>query len=340
MLAYLLILIVAAVSGQQAQTILQQSSGWCSPNIANVAGNVTVNCKGVDPRALRRLNAELKRKNLQVADATRNADEWTVRYKELETRLSAAADDGILSRQAEKYLHEGQLEKAGAILDQILAREEKQIAQTAANHYNRGLIFELEFLPLQALPHLEKAYQYRPENVKYNEEYAVALLDQNDFTRAEPVLLAAVAEARQLAKANPDASKPDLAKSLNNLGFGYYRRIGQTEKAEEELCEALDIYIQLADTNPLKYKRNVAETLNNLGILYSDLQQFTAAEESYQKALDTLGQLPDARGIIDQLDVAKIYNNLGNLYRDTHKMKKAETAYLKALYIYQQLMAL
>jgi hypothetical protein len=38
----------------------------------------------------------------------------------------------VLSRQAEEYLHEGELEKAGAILDQNLRGEEKQLHRTAA----------------------------------------------------------------------------------------------------------------------------------------------------------------------------------------------------------------
>ena len=50
-------------------------------------GNVTVNCIGVDPRALKRLNAELDRENLQLADKIREPDEWTTKYKELEDQL-------------------------------------------------------------------------------------------------------------------------------------------------------------------------------------------------------------------------------------------------------------
>src|SRR5664279_4418178 len=98
-------LVVMAAVQQPGPTTVQQSSGWCSPNIANVVGNVTVNCIGVDPRALARLNAELNRKNLQLADKIREADEWTARYKELEGRLSEAGDDSVLSHQAEEYLH-------------------------------------------------------------------------------------------------------------------------------------------------------------------------------------------------------------------------------------------
>src|SRR4249919_1564407 len=105
---------LAIAAGQATQPVsVQQSSGWCSPNIANVIGNVTVNCIGVDPRALARLNTQLSRKNLELADSIRQANEWTARYKELESQLRRSGDDSRLSKQAEDYLHQGELEKAG-----------------------------------------------------------------------------------------------------------------------------------------------------------------------------------------------------------------------------------
>src|SRR5580698_160663 len=150
--------LVAIAAMQAAPAIVQKSSGWCSPNIANVSGNVTVNCIGVDPRALQQLNARLNRTNLQLNDKINEANEWTRRYKELEVRLSQAGDDSELAHQAEEYLHQGELEKAGAILDQVLGSEDKQTDSTAANHYNRALVFELQFSLQDALPHLKKAY--------------------------------------------------------------------------------------------------------------------------------------------------------------------------------------
>src|ERR1700722_11330839 len=106
MLSVALISLVVIGAQQPPPKLVQKSSGWCSPNIANVMGNVTVNCIGVDPRALQRLNAELNRKNLQLTEKISEADEWTTRYKELEARLGEAGDDIALSRQAEEYLHE------------------------------------------------------------------------------------------------------------------------------------------------------------------------------------------------------------------------------------------
>jgi hypothetical protein len=132
--------------------IVQKTTGWCSPVIANVVGNVTITCIGVSPMATRKLNLELSHKKLELADKIREANQWTAKYKELEERLASAADDSVLSRQAEKYLHEGDFDRAGALLDQIIRSEETKIDQLAENLFNRGIIFELQYKPEAALP--------------------------------------------------------------------------------------------------------------------------------------------------------------------------------------------
>jgi tetratricopeptide (TPR) repeat protein len=328
--------ILASVLRAQPPAIVQKTSGWCSPAIANVVGNVTVNCIGVDPRALQRLNSELKRKNLQLSEKIREADEWTRRYKELEAQLSEAGHDSILSRRAEEALHEGDLEKAGAILDQILASEEKQIDRTASNHYNRALVFELQFRLLDALPHLQKAYQYRPEQVKYGEEYGRVLIRENDFTHAEAVLLGTLENARRLAKANSATDQPGVAGTLNKLA-NIYRTTQRTKEAEAALREALDIYRQLAKTNPEVYQPDLAGTLNNLAILYRATQRTKEAEAALQEALDTDRKLAKTNPAVYQPDMAGTLNNLGVLYFVTERMREAEVAFEEALDSYGQL---
>src|SRR5580765_708930 len=168
MLTLVLIPVVAMAAMQRpSMMIVQETSGWCSPAIANVTGKVTVNCIGVDPRALARLNTELNRKNLELAAKIREADRWAAGYKELEEQLRQAGDNSALSRQAEEYLQAGELEKAGAVLDQILNKEESSVDRAAIDHYNRGQLFELQFRPVDALPHFQTAYQYRPEEVGF-----------------------------------------------------------------------------------------------------------------------------------------------------------------------------
>jgi tetratricopeptide (TPR) repeat protein len=310
----LILLVVVAAQQQAPVTIVQKTSGWCSPAIANVVGNVTVNCIGVDPRALKRLNERLSAMKLDRDKAVQAADEWTSRYKELGTQLSQAGDDTALSHQAEEYLHEGELEKAGAILDQVLGSEEKQIDRTAANHYNRALVFELQFQPLDSLPHLAKAYGYRPEQVKYGLGYSRVLLEQNDFSGAEPVLLATLARVRVLAKENPTAYQADVATTLNSLAVLYHdtQRMKETGAAFQE---ALDIRRQLAKANPAAYLPDVATTLNNLALLYRDTQRLKEAEVVFQEALDIYSDLAKANPTAYQPDVATTLNNLAFFHR-------------------------
>ena len=111
---FLLIVLWGALP--HAAVAQQISTGWCSPNIANVTGPVTVNCIGVDPRALKRLNAQLGRQNVEIGAKIQQANEWAERYHELEKRLTETGDDTELSRQAAQYLKAGELEKAGAVL--------------------------------------------------------------------------------------------------------------------------------------------------------------------------------------------------------------------------------
>src|SRR5208337_4222351 len=178
-------LVVATVQ-QPVPVSVQKTNGWCSPNIANVIGNVTVNCIGVDPRALKRLNDRLREMTLDRDKAVQVADEWTTRYKELEAQLGAAGDDSLLSRQAKEYLHQGELEKAEATLKQLVKSGKKTVDAVASYNYQLGLVLELQFRPVEALPYLEEAYQLRPKEWKYGSAYGRLLLEQNDFSHAEP----------------------------------------------------------------------------------------------------------------------------------------------------------
>ncbi len=327
---------LAALAQPPASAAVQISTGWCSPNIANVVGNVTVNCIGVDPRALVRLNAELSRKNLDLASRINEANEWAARYKDLESRLAQSNDDSALSKQAEDDLHQGELEKAGAILDQILAGEEKQVDRIAANHYNRALVFELQFDPLGAMPHLEAAYRYRPDEVKYGQEYGSALRKQLDFIGAEPILLKTLGRARELAKTDPGAYQPVVAKTLYELGF-VYRRTERPKEAEAALQESLDIRRQLAKVNPTVHEPDVATALVALALLYARTQRIPEAETAFQEALTICRQHTDSNPAIYQPIEASVLLYLSTFYIKTQRMKDANAALQEALTLYTEL---
>src|SRR5215472_3755142 len=100
-----------------------QTSGPCSPVVANVVGDINITCVGVDPRALEALNVQLRQRKLDVAAKVREANSWTAKYLELDKNFREYKGDRKLAGLAEDYLHQGDLEKAGEILDQILTKD-------------------------------------------------------------------------------------------------------------------------------------------------------------------------------------------------------------------------
>jgi hypothetical protein len=117
-------LLVLGVSAAQAASIIQQTEGWCSPAVGRTVGNVTItmNCQGVDPKALDALNrdlgltkGQLRLTNQQLEQKTKEADEWARKYREL-SQQAEAIQDNKLTAQAKALLSEGKLEEADTLL--------------------------------------------------------------------------------------------------------------------------------------------------------------------------------------------------------------------------------
>lgn len=336
-------LILTAATQQAPASVTQRSDGWCSPNIANVVGNVTVNCIGVDPGAMQFLNVELNKKNLQLDDKISEANRWAARYKELEARLAQSIDDTDLSRKAEKYLHEGKLDKAGELLDRILPKERSHTEQYAANELNRALIFELKFQMQYALPHLEAAYKHSDGKAELDSGMALeeALQNENNDHDAEPVLLNVNQKARDLAKESPAIYLPYVADSWLDLAILYSQTQRLTE-AENACQEALRTYRNLAEDNPAAYQLSISSALNGLATIYDYTDRPTNAEKAYGDSADILAELAKTNSTASrQEDYLRqqglILENLAGLYMETQRMKDAEDAHLKALRIRRDL---
>ena len=71
---------------------------------------------------------------------------------------------------------------------------------------------------------------------------------------------------RQLAKEEPKTYLPDLAWTLNNLGFLVSSNTQRRTEAETFYQKALKSYRQLAKEEPKIYLPDLAWTLNNLGV--------------------------------------------------------------------------
>ncbi|MBK8176589.1 MAG: hypothetical protein IPK66_15350 [Rhodospirillales bacterium] len=168
---FVLLLAVLPASAQ----VTQHTTGWCSPNVAGTDGNVTIVCHGVDPKALARLEELLDKKDLELADKIKEANEWVSKYRELEAGLSSVGDDSKESGEAAELIKQGKFEEAGGILHQLIATQETQVAELARNHYNWAELYMLQFDPFSALPHYRKARQYAPDNAEYTFALAHAL---------------------------------------------------------------------------------------------------------------------------------------------------------------------
>jgi tetratricopeptide (TPR) repeat protein len=370
------------------------TTGNCSPIING--GSVTITCIDIPEKALAQLNEflndqartirnlndsiemkneKLHRTELTLQEKIAEAEKWAKSYKELEGSLQAA-DDNELSKQALTALQAGDLDKAGELLDKLIAQREQTVDKLASDHFNRAKVFELQFNRTQALVHAEKAYRYRPENTKYAGAYAYLLQKQNQhaqaisiyeqnlqrlrdkgdkanvtltlnnlgilysdtqrFKEGEASHQEALTIRRDLAKANPQAYLPDVATTLSNLG-SLYKDTQRFEEGEASHQEALTIRRDLAKANPQAYLKDVAATLDNLGVLYKDTQRMKEGEASFQEALTLRRDLAKANPQAYSSDVATTLNNLGMLYSDTQRFKEGEVSYQEALTIRRDL---
>src|SRR5262249_39965126 len=161
---------------------------------------------------------------------------------------------------------------------------ESEVEQLAANHFNRAELFRLQFKRAEALPHYEKAHQYRPDNLAYGFGYALALQNQNNFIAAMTVYVAVLQQSRDLVTPNPDAYRPTVPRPRNTLATRYRATRGRAA-AKAAYKEALATRRALATRTPAAYRPAVAETLNNLALLYHNTQRLASAEAAYKEAL-------------------------------------------------------
>jgi tetratricopeptide (TPR) repeat protein len=327
-----------------AADVEQITGGPCSPAI-NGSHN-TVNCSGVDPRAMARLEELLDMKDRDLKQKIADANEWAQKYNELNAQLTdarrqleAKGEDPTLVRTAQDLLHEGKLEEARKIYDRLIASDESNVDRAAEHHFARAIIFALQFRMVEALSDYAQAYQYRPHDVRYAREYARAAYMERQYAEAERAGTATLQLYRELAAHDPGAYRPDVARTLNNLGI-VYRNTGHLAEADKTYSNALTIYRELAAAHdPGAYRPDVARTLNNLGTLYSNTGRMTEADKAFSETLTIYRELaahdPDAY----RPALAGTLSNLGVLYANTGRLAEADKAFGEALTIRRELAA-
>jgi tetratricopeptide (TPR) repeat protein len=239
-IACLLMMFAGVVPAVAAE---QSTAGSCSP-IQSGNNNVFI-CNGVDPRAMKRLNDDLDRMELNLQQKTTEANEWVRKYNELNTQfeqtkkeLEAKGEDATLVQAAQDLLHQGKLDEARKIYDRLIASDEANVDRAAQNRFARATIFALQFRMVEALPDYAEAYQLRPKNPQYASEYARAAYRERQYAEAERGWTAALQIYRDLAAHDPGAYRPYVAQTFNDLGI-LYRDTGRLAEADKALSEAL-----------------------------------------------------------------------------------------------------
>jgi tetratricopeptide (TPR) repeat protein len=256
----------------------------------------------------------------------------------------------------EALLEAGNLDLAAVQKTEQLKRQGREYAKTYAE---LGRIHELRFDWTKALDAYQQAWMLEPSRIngvtyaqlarKQNRHKeaitvhetlrlrpesprsAAATLnslanlyrDTQRMAEAESAYDEALLMFRQLAKEDPKAYLPDMARILNNLAnlYGGTQRMAEAELAYDE---ALLMFHPLAKENPKAYLPDVANTLNNLATLYGGTQRMGEAELAYDEALSIYRQLTEKNPEAYLSYVAMAVNNLANLYFYTNRNDEAQ----------------
>ena len=195
---------------------------------------------------------------------------------------------------------------------------------------------QIQFSFGEARSFYERLIELSP-TIEHHFKYALLLQSLNDFEKARRHYEEVLQALRELAKQNPEAYKPDVATTLNNLG-SLLRATNDLKKAQDYYEEALQIRRELREKNPEAYKPDIATTLNNLGNLLNDTNNFKQAQDYYEEALQIRRELAQKNPEAYKPNVAVSLNNLGNLLNDTNDLKQAQFYYEEALQISRELM--
>ena len=146
------------------------------------------------------------------------------------------------------------------------------------------------------------------------------------------------AEARLLATEDPDAFRPYLAGSLNNLSV----RLGDLGRREDALAagqEATGAYLELARARPDAFGPGLAGSLRNLSNRLGDLGRREDALAAIEAATEIYRELARARPDAFRPGLAGSLNNLAVRLGDLGRREDALAASQEATGAYQELAA-
>jgi signal transduction histidine kinase len=129
-------------------------------------------------------------------------------------------------------------------------------------------------------------------------------------------------EALEIATRSEDDSA--RARSLNNIGIGYYY-MADYARALGSYEESLRISESIED------EEGIAHALNNMGIIHYVRGDYDRSLSHYDRALEIAKRLGNTGS------VARGYNNLGNVYYASGRHEEALRYYRDSLAVYEQL---
>lgn len=221
-LEWVVALMLAFPLAAKAEQIIQVTTGWCSPTVANVIGNVVIKCVGVPPPVHKRLTEELARlkvtHHLETQQLVDQANNWARAYKKLNERLQQLPGNPAEAQEIRQLIANGQIEAAAVRVDAGIERYDKQLATLAEYHYLRASIAILSFDMVDAAHHFRLAYQYQPANSTYLRDYASVLIEQGQLVQAESLLRQALPALRERARKGSTNETIDLLVALDSLG--------------------------------------------------------------------------------------------------------------------------
>jgi tetratricopeptide (TPR) repeat protein/nucleoside phosphorylase len=139
----------------------------------------------------------------------------------------------------------------------------------------------------------------------------------------------AVEVYRALAERNPEAFRPDLAKSLNNLG-AMLSELGRRKEALDATKEAIELRRALAERNPNVFRPNLAASLNSMGVRWRELGRREEALEATSGAVEVYRALAERNPEAFRPNLATSLNNLGAMLSELGRREEALKAMREA----------
>ena len=269
-----------------------------------------------------------------VAEFVRFLFEHTDKIAEEARRLREAGDSYLAETLEEiKRVLTGESEQSlTTVYEEFKTREKQKEVRVLQELIEAA---QIQFSFGEARDFYERLINLAP-TIEHHFKYARLLQSLNDFKKAKTLYEKVLQELRELSKQNPEAYKPDVAMTLNNLGI-LHKNTNDLKQAQDYYEEALEIRRELAEQNPEAYKPDVAATLNNLGSLLYATNDLKQTQDYYEEALEIRRELAKQNPKAYNSYVAMTLNNLVILYLELKKKGDAEKAYQGAHDIYQKL---